>query len=198
MTVFEIVLASYRESIEWLNFIPENGKRAYRVTVSNSGGLTHFPAADRTISIPNGGREAGHYLNFIVENYDDLLPVTVFLQADPWPHAHLYTAQLLEILFGRPNFPDPISYLGRSYNTIGLDPIKGGQLDVLLNECWGSSDYSKGIGFTIGAQFYVSREVIRAMPKEHYEKLLEMARNPSYSFAHLVEGHWGNLFKHQL
>ena len=196
MKDFEIVLASYKEPMDWMTFLPEKDKRKYQLTVSNSGGLTNHPAADRTLKIPNGGREAGHYLNFIVENYDNLLPVTVFLQADPWPHSAPYVAQLLELFFGAPTFNGPISYLGRNYEAMGLEPMKDSPLDKILTECWGGP-YPKGIGFTIGAQFFVTREVILAMPKEYYEKLLVISRDQSFSFAHLVEGHWGNVFKHQ-
>lgn len=197
MKDFEIVLASHKESLAWLDYLPEESKRKYVITVSNSGGITDVPSADRVISTPNGGREAGHYLNFIVENYDNLHPVTVFLQADPWPHAHMYIAQLLEMFFGDASFPDRLSYLGRRYDTTGLSPMPNSPLDQILKDCWGNSDYPKGIGFTIGAQFYVTRDVVRAMPKEYYEKLLEAARKPEYSFGHLVEGHWGNIFQHK-
>jgi hypothetical protein len=198
MKNFEIVLASHQESLAWLDYLPKKAKRKYVITVSNSGSIADVPTADRTISIPNGGREAGHYLNFIVENYDNLHPVTVFLQSDPWPHAYTYIPQLLEMFFGDAKFPDPISYLGRRYKSVGLNPTPNSIIDQILKDCWGSSSYPNGIGFSVGAQFYVTREVILAMPKEYYEKLLEAARKPDYSFGHLIEGHWGNVFQHKL
>lgn len=196
MKDYEIVLACHGEPMEWMSFLPKKSKRKYQLTVSNSKGLTHFPMADRVLAIPNGGREAGHYLNFIVENYDNLHPVTVFLQADPWPHACSHISQLLAILFAEPSFPDPLSYLGSRYSLFGLEPMKGGPLDIILMDCCGRKGYSKGIPFSIGAQFYVTREIILNRPKKFYEKLLGYAKESHHSFAHLVEGHWGNVFKH--
>lgn len=197
MKNFEIVLASYRESLSWLDYLPKKAKRKYNITVSNSGGITDVPSADRVINVPNGGREAGHYLNFIVENYDNLHPVTVFMQADPWPHAAGHITVLLAMLFGTPTFDSPICYLGQKYASRGLEPMVGSPIDKLLTELW-SGTYPIGIPFSIGAQFYVTKETILRQPKEYYEKLSAVSRDSSFSFAHLVEGHWGNVFQHRL
>lgn len=196
MKDFEILLASYREPLRWLDYLPKKAKRKYAVTLSNSGGLTALRTVDRVINIPNGGREAGHYLNFIVENYDNLHPVTVFMQADPWPHVSGCVTVLLDILFGTPIFDSPICYLGQSYGPRGLEPMKDGPVDKILTELW-AGPYPVGIPFTIGAQFYVTRETILRQPKEYYEKLLAVARDQSFSFAHLIEGNWGNVFQHK-
>lgn len=191
---YEILMASHKEPIHWLELLPE--QRNYRLTVSNSSGITEAPGSDRLVSIPNAGREAGHYLRFIIDNYDNLLPVTVFLQADPWVHtSHSGGAPMLDVFFGNPCFDHPFAYIG--VNPVGpsLEPMEGSPAHKVLSSVWGVKGIPKGIPFAVGAQFYVKREAIRSMPVEHYEKALEFASDSSLSLAHALEPHWGAMFK---
>jgi hypothetical protein len=196
MKSYEIVIASYREKMNWLTYLPEESKRDYTLTVSNSGGVTSFPNVDRVLNVENACREAGHYLNFIIANYDNLHPVTVFLQADPWSHAAGHIEELLALLFDKPTFQYPMSYLGAPYSSFGLPPMKGFPLDQILTKVWGATPYPKSIPFSIGAQFYVTKEVILRKPKEYYEEILKEAKVCEHSFAHLIEACWGNVFVH--
>lgn len=198
MKSYEIILASYREEMNWLSYLPTKSKRDYTLTVSNSGGLKTFTNADRVLSVENACREAGHYLNFIIANYDNLHPVTVFLQADPWTHAASHIDELLALFFGKPTFEDPMRYLGATYSSYGLPLIKGFPFEQIITKVWGGIEYPKSIPFSVGAQFYVTKEVILRKPKEYYEEILKEAKACQHSFAHLIEGHWGNIFVHSL
>jgi hypothetical protein len=194
---YEIVIASHGESLKWLRHIPQKDDRKYKLTVSNSNGGIGVPTADRTVVIENAGREAGHYLKFIIDNYDNLLPVTVFLQADPWAHASCYSDSLLDILFGDPTFSHPMCYLGADYSTQGCPIQRYTPLDFVLRLGWGNEQYPTGSQFSIGAQFYATKETILKRPVEHYKNIYSAAFDPNIpSLGHLLEGAWGNVFQH--
>jgi hypothetical protein len=193
---YEIVVASYKEPMNWLRHLPKEDDRQYKLTVSNSNNRDSIPFADRTTLIENAGREAGHYLRFIIDNYDDLLPVTVFLQADPWPHSFSYVDDLLEILYGTPNFEHPMCYLGATYGGGGVPVQKYTLTDHILRLGWGSTPYPAGTPIQIGAQFYVKKDTILKRPKEHYEGIYSASFDPDISLGHALEGHWGRVFDH--
>lgn len=71
----DLVVARYRENVDWLSRFPETRQWVYE---------KDNPQAD--LSLPNVGREAQTYLHHIVENYDRLAEVTVFLQGHPFDH----------------------------------------------------------------------------------------------------------------
>jgi hypothetical protein len=193
---YEIVVASYKEPMNWLRYLPQKDNRDYQITVSNSADRREVSFADRTVVIENAGREAGHYLKFIIDNYDNLLPVTVFLQADPWAHCFAHMDDLLEILFGEPNFEHPVCYLGAGYAGGGLPVQKYSLSDHILRLGWGSTPYPSGTPISIGAQFYVKRETILKRPVEHYKGIYTAAFDPDISLGHALEGMWGKVFQH--
>jgi len=70
----QLVVAHYREDLSWLDDF-----RMLAVTIYSKGGSGEH-------LLPNVGREAHTYLHHIIENYDRLADVTVFLQGDPRDH----------------------------------------------------------------------------------------------------------------
>lgn len=125
MKKYDILIATHSESLNWLKYLPSPDQREYRIVVSNSNGRSSFPGADVVTNRENTGREAGHYLDYIIRHYHDLPETTVFIQADPWAHlcmGGLFNI-LLEIFYGKPEFRDPICYLGAQYEPgRGLPP----------------------------------------------------------------------------
>lgn len=201
---YSIVLATHKEDLAWLKYLPT--ERDYDVVVSNSSGPNfQCPRADRVIRRENFGREAGHYLHYIIENYDNLPEVIVFMQGDPWPHAAMYgnPCIMLELLFGNPAFRYPISYLGKEYRPSRCPfPPESEHYKVLARALL-DTPIGSNIDLSIGAQFYVRREVVLARSKEYYERLLEVAKDktlyhadPLYTLAHTLEGCWGCVFDH--
>ena len=70
----KLVLARYKEDISWSDEFKNN-----RVVYDKSGTNTN----PEFINLENTGREAGTYLQYILDNYDNLPDVTIFSQADP-------------------------------------------------------------------------------------------------------------------
>jgi hypothetical protein len=206
---YGIIAATHGEPLSWLKHAASKENRNYELIVSCSNGRSEqdFPEADKVISRENWGREAGHYLNYIIENYDNLPSVCVFVQADPWPHLrHKGSSDMfLGMLFNSPpEFDAPFCYLGGKYfvKRIGIKPsMLGGKPNAqyeLLSAAWKDEPIPMPVSFMIGAQFYVKREVILARPKQHYIDLMDKGRTMSQSFAHVLEPLWGCVFNHQL
>lgn len=192
---FEIVIASYREPLDWLKYLPKSDDRIYNITVSNSCGRDNFINADRVINIENFGREAGHYLRYIIDNYDDLPPIILFLQGDPWSHVTFNISSLLEYFYGNPIFDKPVKYIGSDNKaSSGLGVDKYSPIGHVLRLGWGNEPIPTSVPFSIGAQFYVKREAVLGRPKEHYEKIYSAVFDPDISVAHVLEGYWGSVF----
>jgi hypothetical protein len=186
----DLVIASYGEDLSWMKWIPEN----WRVFLYNAKeGRENFPVGATPIRVPNGGREAGQYLQHLVQNYGDHSDYTLFVQGMPFDHE---PTALIKKFLGEPFGPHPMQYIG------ALPPVKGGlfipchgDVEKALRKAYGEEQISPPIIFSVGAQFYIKREVILDRPKEFYEKLLENAYDPQwFSFGHMMEANWGCVF----
>lgn len=71
----EIVIARYREDIRYFKHLPIQS----RIIVYNKGPIMKLPMNVHQMMLPNIGREAHTYLYHIIENYDNLADVTLFL-----------------------------------------------------------------------------------------------------------------------
>ncbi|KAJ8609793.1 hypothetical protein MRB53_038942 [Persea americana] len=142
------------------------------------------------------GREVPTYLTYIIDNYDNLPHVTLFLHAYPeqWHNDIVgpYTSDLLPILRmnkvyehgyvnlrckhvpGCPNSVNPLSP--------SASDLKKGDIRALFAEAYMQvfnvtrTEVPEHIGAPCCAQFAASRDTIRARPKSDYERMLEWAR----------------------
>jgi hypothetical protein len=74
----EIIIARYNENLEWINIEPFN---RHPIIVYNKSNNDDFSKNNVTqvINLPNVGREMHSYFYHIIENYDKLSDVTIFL-----------------------------------------------------------------------------------------------------------------------
>lgn len=83
----QVVVAAYKEDMNWLKEEPFNGIN----TICYNKGKNDISQCQgsncRTISLPNVGRCDHTYLHHIIENYNNLAPVTVFIPAS-WTDDH--------------------------------------------------------------------------------------------------------------
>ena len=75
----EIIVSRYNENLNWLNDYPFN---QFQYTIYNKGINDDFVKNNVTkiITLPNVGRCDHTYLYHIVKNYNNLRPITVFIQ----------------------------------------------------------------------------------------------------------------------
>jgi hypothetical protein len=73
----KLIVARYNENLDWLN------KINFESVIYNKGDID-----SNYINLPNIGREADTYLNYILSNYNNLSDITVFTQANPFDHCY--------------------------------------------------------------------------------------------------------------
>lgn len=189
-----LVISRYDEDTNWLTEIT-----SWNVLVFDKGSTT-----DETFScarLPNVGREAETYLNYIVNNYNNLNDYTGFLQGRPFDH---FEGQHPE------NIPDVVRYIN-SINT-SQDFIFFGTQPPHECDHTGSphhpgldlSGYANLIKINIpsiiqfraGAQFIVSKSRILSKPREFYSNILETVnREISPREAYILERLWQYVFE---
>lgn len=191
----ELVVAHYHESLNWLRRVPAT---IQKTVYSKSDTLPSIP----NVSLPNVGREAHTYLYHLVTRYDSLADFTIFCQGKPFDHAYDFHHSLRAFAAG--DLPNtPFKWLGHIIDTDTPD----GQL---FRE-WSKNDTGEGLDLTgfhrqlfnadgpqdypfyLGAQFVVSRELVRRQPLVFYQKALELSLNYPDA-AHCYERMWDRVF----
>ncbi len=192
----ELVVARYREDLRWLKRVPAS----IRIAVYDKSGAAsagHCP-------LPNAGREAQTYLHHIAHRYDALAEWTVFAQGRPFDHAPDLHKRLRSWADGRETV-GAFRWLGF---LVDWDDARGGR----LFQRWSKNPerrpldmagFARAMGdpaygrepfvFFGGAQFAVSREVIRARTRPYYERALEVAGGYPDA-AHCFERVWDRVF----
>jgi hypothetical protein len=80
---FEVVVARYNEDLSWIEKEFPNDK----ITIYNKGKNDISVHSGVTIKkLENIGRESHTYINYIIENYDNLPDRVLFLQGNPFTH----------------------------------------------------------------------------------------------------------------
>ena len=191
---FELVVARYTESLNWLRRVP----RAFRVTVYDKSDAPE----ENVLPLPNIGREAHTYLHHIVERYNNLAPLTVFCQGKPFDHAYDFHKTLRGLAEGA-IIAEAFTWLGHFADTDSADGIlfknwskneTGEGLDLsgfhrALFQSEGPAEYP----FFGGAQFSVTRERIHQRPPGFYEQALKLSVEFSQA-AHCYERIWDRIF----
>jgi hypothetical protein len=191
---FEIVVAKYREDVNWTELFAEN-----RTIYSKYRVDTDY------IRLPNRGREAGTYLYHIKERYHDLAERTLFLQGNPFSHELLSLSD-----YAWCNKP----FIAGSCHVRSLDwrpwwTKKGQTIDERAMRAFlhivDANSAINSFQCTWGAQFCVSRELIQRRPKQYYQRLFEITqqdvveiaerRFDNHHVAFLFELFWRNIFQ---
>jgi len=160
----EVVVARYNEDIDWVKELD------YKVTVYNKNVEDNQLFSN---NLPNVGREGHTFFNHIVNNYDNLPEYIVFLQGKPQDHCG-----------------DVINMINNFDFKTEFKPL--GVLHQLTMEYEAINQqvesYSKLIGFDItypiymtpGAQYIISRRLIKNKPLSYYQKILDSLSHELY------------------
>ncbi|KAF2101973.1 hypothetical protein NA57DRAFT_53913 [Rhizodiscina lignyota] len=175
---------------EELSFIPQKNRVFY---FADDVTAQHHPPL-------NQGREAMSYLSFIVEHYDDLPDIMVFLHCHcDSPHNNRRFSDRTSPMLSSLNFSHVtkrgfVNLLCDRDGTPGCNPAKVYELHRLSSPSFRNIDMSthhrlftqsladtlrtitadlpKEILVPRGAQFAVTRETVKAVPLQHFELLL--------------------------
>lgn len=155
MKVF-IIIAKYKEDISWVNDL----KFPYIVY-------------DKSKDIPNVGRESETYLRYIIENYNNLPDIIVFLQGNPFDHLKISSTDFIN------------NEIQNHIDSKSLIPLNN-----LLNEPYNLYSRTKESYTTLfntelpnfftyspGAQFIVPKECILCRPIDYYITIINVMRD---------------------
>lgn len=174
-----VVVARYNEPLDWLPCLPED----YAIHISNSGGEIKETLPPHAVveTVPNEGREAGHWIRYIANHYDDLADITVFLQGSP------HIGHTGDILFNleRNDLDGDFRYLLTKERRSRVMDASIGR--TIIQSAVGRKYriVPQAIGGVWGGQHFVRKEVLQSHPAEYYAAILSQATTPQ--FAHAIE-----------
>ena len=199
---YQIVIARYNEDIQHLEKYKD-------ITIVYNKGAPNVPCFFETISLPNIGRESHTYLYHIIHNYDHLAEYTFFRQGHIEDHNVFEMEEYLQEKNFIGNISNlPVQTLNQNIKHYGkfLQDLKRGDLKKApMNPYqWFSIiglklSMHSHFNMVWGANFTVSRDVIRRKPKAFYEYLIqfvEYSSNPEEG--HYFERGWYLLFEHPI
>lgn len=212
----KIVIARYNESLNWLTEYPFN---KFEYIVYNKGDNENFIKDNviNVINIPNVGRCDHTYLYYIIENYNKLSDITVFLPGSlNIEHKKDKAIKILNYII---NYNYKNAYFIGSYVESLQNHFKDFQLDSW--KCSSDENYSKNNEcelvkcrirpyfnwykyffnnivsqwFTYSGVFSIDKRDILQHPIERYKHLIHTVNqhsNPEAS--HYIERSWGAIF----
>ena len=141
-----LVIALYNEDLDWINQFD------FTYTIYNKGN-TNIPS----ISLPNTGRESDTFLNYILDNYNNLPNTIAFLQGNPFSHCGNFIQRLKEYNSNELEGLDG----GLHYNKIDGCPTHCGlRIAEIYQKLFYTNIYPNEVYFTTGAQYIVPKRYI--------------------------------------
>jgi Protein of unknown function (DUF3431) len=101
----DLVIARYNETLEWLDESPFTDHTFRRVIVYNKGitQVDPHPKITDVIDLENVGRESHTYLHHVIQNYDSLADMTIFLPGSLISDKHKKLIRIRELFDAHPN-----------------------------------------------------------------------------------------------
>lgn len=197
---YSIVIAKYKENIDWVNEYIKD----HKIYIYDKGGLVN--QYDKNINVEylnNIGRESHTYLYHIIKNYDNLTENVIFTQANYKDHVKNF-----KNLFKTKNcyfYPYPYFFIfpkNFRLKHFKQTPIEqnheklsfGDWFDKYINQDDSCDKYHFKIKF--GAIFTIKKENILSRPKEYYINLLKQLENygTNPEIGHFFERSWYYIF----
>lgn len=200
----EIVVARYNENINWL--LPF--KHIVRIQNKGDRNTIHSDLQEKVVDIDNIGLDQYCHLMYILQNYENLPDVIIFIQADMEKHTDAFdTTDVLKIL---QNLDIEGSTLGKSTNAklYRMDGAMDTNANMKVTKEYPQEDDS---GYTYGewfekfvrpnhtfekhywfknAIFSVRKCYILSRPKVFYERILNEIKNIRGEVLHYIERSW--------
>lgn len=210
----ELVVSRYKENIDWIDNPPFN---KYRVKCYNKGdNLPNCPEQKCKITpLPNIGRCDHTFLYHIINNYDNLANLTVFLPASCLDYHKIKTTYKLmylvdktqtTVLLGKPynNVREELGRLFINKHVATNEVNKNANPEEQLLPCpirpfgrWYDAMFNDVVAKVVCyfGVFAIAKEHILQHPKSHYEKLIKFVDNHSNPEAgHYMERAWAAVF----
>ena len=184
---FEIVVSHYNEDLSWLK------QHSRECCVYSKGGSTNAPDLPFTFTpLPNIGREGHTFLHHIVNRYETLADVTLFVQGRIDDHVDITVPEMkeralktvpgqvqtfpfreLELFDHWEGIPWDEYPCWKRWSSMDTAKMKATPLELLQNYITESDQVPVAVGFAPGAIFAVRKETIYRHSKAYYRRLLE-------------------------
>lgn len=211
----DIVIARYAEDMGWLSELDDLGLSPTNIFLYNKGPPIHPDPRYTTILLDNLGRESHTYLHHVIENYDRLADVTLFLPGSVWSRFDKWSvlcdiAKALsvqaksaiichtrrdfiekEYFFSLNNWVTTNAENRQLHTESQLVPSKIRPLGKWFEHHFPGEDFST---ISFWGVLAVSREDIRKRPVEFYKKLLEELNYKDPEVGHYIERSWKTVF----
>ena len=182
----QLVVARFNEEIPWVHHV-----QGWEKLIVNKGDLAELSTFYSQEKIENVGREAGTFLRFIVENYDNLPAQMAFLQGNPFDHVPHALSELNNFAENPPAF-EWFNREGKVSCDGNGNPQHAG-LDLVSPCVELHIPLPKEFEFVPGGQFTVSRERVLRHPISTYVILRQLA-DRGINGPWVLERFWGVLF----
>jgi len=208
----QVVVAAYNEDLSWITEEPFNG---LDILCYHKGSkeIQNCKAPNcRIEKLPNVGRETHTYLHHIINNYDNLAPVTVFIPAS-WRDQEKNQMTLdvinkantsVDTVFPVHKVPDDVyGFMLDEWTSTN----NGNKQNNVSSKLLPSPQRPFGVWYKLNfpeisipwvhykGVFAVSRDDITKKPVEHYERLLNYVNTDSNPEAgHYIERAWVSVF----
>lgn len=183
----KLIVSRYNENIDWLS------KIEFDYIVYNKG-----EPNPNYINLPNIGREADTYLNYIISNYDNLTDITIFSQGNPFDHCYNFIERV-----NNTSDLNNIIWLGTNWGPVTKNHVGGpGSIDLPLLELCKKLfnvqyDENKTFTFSAGAQYMVPKYFILNKSIEWwkycYSIFLEYIETSPWAYERL----WPEIFNYE-
>lgn len=173
----EIVIAKYRENLQWIMHLQK---------LAPTFGLKIYDKSEAPIEnaqvLPNLGREAHTYLHHIIKHYDHLADITVFCQGNPFDHCSDFldrASRVKEEMIGHEwiNYGPVIRNdgLGRPHHGTNDDGTQGIPITEVVQQLFPSIQRPPNYYyFPSGACFATTKRSIRQYPRKFFERMMSM------------------------
>jgi hypothetical protein len=160
----EVIVARYNEDVNWTKDL------VYKSTIYNKNEQDNHLFEK---NLPNVGREGHTFFNHIIENYNNLPEYLAFLQGNPFDHCNNVISEINNF-----DFKTEFKHLGVHHQLTMLDENINNYVQ----------DFTKRIGIEVtypiymvpGAQYIISKRMIRKKPIEFYHKILNTLKHEIY------------------
>jgi hypothetical protein len=211
----EIVIARYNEDLEWIKEEPFN---RHPIIVYNKSDNENFSKNNvkKIVNLPNVGREMHSYFYHIIENYDNLSDVTIFLPGSAeLPNKFERSKNLVRTVEETNNTVFSCSnddnFVENNYNFEIDDYLSSNEKNKTLNTDtsmkisdirpygkWYNSIFTneeKNTCISWNSIIAVSKKNILQKPKSYYEKLMkEVNEHHNHETVHYLERSWYAIF----
>jgi hypothetical protein len=194
--IIDMVIAHYNEDLSWLDYV----RPFVRMFVYHKG---NNPNNDYII-VNNVGRESHTYLTHIINNYDNLADVTLFLQGRITDHIpsylgiYTYIESLVSDGLQNGNSSNIAHGVETEFRPFNISRMKFGAetFQQWFKRILGMNIPSEGYMWYVGALMCIRRDMIHSRPLEFYKTLLsEVDHDINPEQGHFFERAWYYIFK---